>query len=531
MLSMTGCKKFIDVNQNVNALTTAPAEQVFSGALAGTYDMQVSSNVNVTPGTWAGIYAHSTSFTGGGAEKTYDYTAANFNAFTGLYDNLNDYEYVKRNASGRTAFIAVPADVMQCYVFQMLVDLYGDVPYTQALKGVANTTPKYDDAQTIYTDLVKRLDTSIAQMARTTWPQDASLTRTDVMFNLDKDKWIRFANTLKLRLLIRQSNIASRQTYITTEINNTLNRGFLESNAQIQPGYSNTAGKLNRFYSTYGLNEVGAVPSDNSNYNFRKMNAVIINWLKTSITTTPPTRPSTTTPSANASADTFRLQQLAAPRGLVPGDRPTPEAPNNYVGVPMGVTSGFANAASSSIGGFVITPFESDRPGYLMLAAESYFLQAEAALRYGITFNGMNDKALYEAGITAHFRTLADPYSDASTSNEGDMYANWYYNRTTPLSRVDNINYDLSVSKLRAIGIQKWVSLVHINGLEAWSEYRRTNGFPTQVNVPQSPQTTDPSVVNPEPARYLIPQIERNTNAGNVPQNQDRFAKLFWDVN
>ncbi|TCJ13394.1 SusD/RagB family nutrient-binding outer membrane lipoprotein [Flaviaesturariibacter flavus] len=517
-LMLGGCKKFVDVNQNVNNLTSAPAEQVFSGALGYTYDVQVSTNVMIVPGTWAGIYAHSTSFTGGGTEKTYDFTANNFNAFSSIYDVLNDYQYVKDNADkSNSSVLREPADVMQCYLFQMLVDMYGNVPYSEALKGVANTTPKYDDQKAIYEDLVKRLDSSMARMKRTTWPSENRLVRQDVLFGLDKDSWIRFANTIKLRILLRQSYIAGRDAYITTNINNTIANGYLQTNAAVRPGYANTAGKLNTFYSNFGYDEVGTV---NSNYNYRKMNAVIVNWLKTSITTTPPTPPSSTTPAANSSADTFRLERLVAPKPNSAG------APNDFVGVPLGSTSGFGTGATSAIGPFAITLGEGNHPGFLMLAAESYFLQAEAAQRYSIMFGGMDAKALYQMGVHSHFWTVADPFSDGATPNEGEDYASRYLARTG--TRADNINFDLSVNKIRAIQIQKWVSLVHINGLEAWSEYRRTNGTP-EVNVPQLPKTIG-STSNPEPNRYLIPQTELNTNSANAPRN-DRFARLFWDVN
>jgi hypothetical protein len=137
---------------------------------------------------------------------------------------------------------------------------------------------------------------------------------------------------------------------------------------------------------------------------------------------------------------------------------------------------------------------------------------------------------LYENGILSHFRTCAIAVGATNgfagnATNAGDAYAIRYYNRP-----IDNVNFAVSTDKIRAILIQKWVSLVHISGLEAWSEYRKSSGSPS-VGVPSSPRTLA-STSNPEPARYLYPQSELDANFSNVPTGIDRFtSKIFWDVN
>lgn len=525
----SGCKKFVDVNDNPNSAITTKAQYVFTGALGTTYRNQVSGAVHIVPGTWTGFYGHSTSFTGGGAEKVYDFTNADFNAFDGLFDNIADYQYVRVNADkDGVGFLKDPANIMQCYVYQELVDMYGNIPYADALKGISNITPTYTDQKVIYEDLVKRLDTAMTNIAAATWPTDAVITSQDVYFQANKDKWIRFANTLKLRILMRQSFMPGRDAYITTNINNTLSRGYLQENVLVSPGYQNIAGKLNPFYANYGYNELNNVVQ---NHQYRKMGAPIINWLKTSNTTNAQPQ-SSGSPSATANADTFRLQSLSWPVGT------TPTAPsatlNNYVGIPLGAGSGFATASSSPIGPFQIQQGQGTRPGMMMLLAESYFLQAEASQRYGIAFAvpalpvgfaTTNPQALYEAGILSHFRTCAAPSTAGNASNTGDAYALRYV-----LRPINNINWVLSTDKIRAILIQKWVSLEHINGLEAWSEYRKSSGS-ASVGVPIYVKTVQP-ITNPEPVRYLYPQSELDANSNNVPTNISRFtSRIFWDVN
>jgi hypothetical protein len=536
-LMLGSCKKFVDVNTNPNTPTETQAQWIFTGGLGQTYRIQVSTFLNFTTGTWAGYYAHSTSFTGGGNEKQYEYTANDFNAYDALFDNLNDYEYVKKNADkDGVPFWKNPSDVMQCYVWQQLVDLYGDVPYDEALKAETTITPSFtkDKGKAIYENLVVRLDSAMARMKRESWPTDALTVNQDVMFQGNRDNWIRFANTLKLRILMRQSFMPGRDGYITTNINNTIANGYLSQNVTVNPGYQVIRGKLNPFYESFGYNELN-IPT--SNYQYRKMNAVIMNWMKTSrVGTTVNSQPPSTGLSATANADTFRLQALAYPQGATPTTASTNL--NDYIGIPMGIGSGYATAGSSPIGPFMIVQGQGTRPGQLMLMAEALFLQAEAAERYGIAFPGFGSaQALYEAGITSHFRTLFGVLNGGSilgnASNGGDIFAVRYYSRTTAGTGLtpNYLNYAETPDKIRSILIQKWESLCHVNGLEGWSEYRKSNGTPQQA-TPYSPRTLA-STTNAEPVRYLYPQSEINVNPNTpVQTGGERFTdKIFWDVN
>ena len=517
LVAFTSCKKFVDVNNDPNNNQSTRADFVMSGALGTTYRNQVSTNLLIVPATWTGIYAHSTSFTGGGNDKTYEFTSADYNVFSGLFDNLGDYDYVIKNADkDGFSYLKDQANVMQCYVFQQLVDVYGDVPYESGFQGLANVTPKYTDQKTIYEDLVVRLDSAMDRMSRTTWPTSADFTIQDVMFGLNKTSWIQFANTLKLRILMRQSFMgASRDAYIQSKAATRASNGFLAANVLVQPGYQNIGGKLNPFYSNHGYNEIGNVAG---NYQFRKMNAVLVNFLK----------------SSSGVADTFRLQNLAYPAGSTFA---TPASSiisitngtttvGAYIGVPLGVGSGFATSGASPIGPYQVQIGSGTRAGMFMLLAESKFLQAEYAQRYGVSLAGGSAQSLYEEGIRDHFRTVASPSTLGVLANPiADAFSSRYYNR--PL---DNVNFVASTDKIKAILMQKWVSLTHINGVEQWSEYRKASGT-TSAGVPVSVKTTA-TTSNPEPIRFLYPQGEFDNNSNNLPKNINRFtSKIFWDVN
>ncbi len=525
LLPAASCKKFLDVNNNPNTASATQAALVFSGAQGNSHRIQVGTNAHVVSGTFVGYYAHSTSFTGGGNEKQYNFTNADFNTFDPVYDNLQDYQYVKDNATKEgVSFLVVPSDIMQVYMYQLVVDLYGNVPYTEALKAAAGISPKYDNDKNIYEDLVKRLDASIATLKITTFPT-SDIRLQDVMFQGNRDKWIRFANSLKLRILMRQSFMPGRDAYITTNINSTLAEGYNLENVLIQPGYQPVSGKLNPFYSNFGFNEVGNIQT---NFSYRRMNNVILNFLKNT-------------------QDTLRLNWLAYPTTANSGTgafiRPTaPYATpfSSFVGINLGGTG--TTAATSAIGPFQIVQGEGNRAGMVMTLAEVLLLQAEASLRYNIAFpGGATPKALYEAGVLAHFRLVAAPGTVAGTT-AADPFAQRYLARALNIPGVViqgvmatsfNISYDANTTfdqRLRAILVQNWVAYTHINGLAAWSEYRKSSPSPTP-SVPYSVRTTA-GTTNPEPVRFLYPQSESNANANNVPQNISTFtSRIFWDVN
>ena len=138
---------------------------------------------------------------------------------------------------------------MKAFIFQQIVDLYGNAPYTEALKGSAVLFPKFDDQKTIYEGLIKDLDSAITYIKAN--PFTGAGAAADVVFKGNSTRWIQFANSLKLRILIRQSRIAGRSAYIIAEINKAAaaTEGFLPTGVDvgINPGWLATAGKTNPY--------------------------------------------------------------------------------------------------------------------------------------------------------------------------------------------------------------------------------------------------------------------------------------------
>jgi Starch-binding associating with outer membrane len=94
-------------------------------------------------------------------------------------------------------------DILEVYTYHILVDLNGDVPYTEALAGRENLTPKYDAAATIYSDLINRLTASEAALDESL----AGIGSADILYNDDLGLWKLFANSLQLRLAMRLADV------------------------------------------------------------------------------------------------------------------------------------------------------------------------------------------------------------------------------------------------------------------------------------------------------------------------------------
>jgi len=146
-----------------------------------------------------------------------------------------------------------------------------------------------------------------------------------------------------------------------------------------------------------------------------------------------------------------------------------------------------------------------------MTAAEIQFNLAEAKQRYGaaVTLAG-TAKSYYEEGVKQSYRALG-----ANTSGLAALLA----------SGVNDVDFDASTDKLNAIAYQKWFALGYFNGLEAWSEYRKS-GYPL---TPQSRAVTSSA----RPLRLYYPGTELGSNGANVNAQgtiDPLSTRIFWDI-
>lgn len=96
-------------------------------------------------------------------------------------------------------------ELLQVYTWHVLVDTFGDIPYTQALEGLGNLTPVYDNDEDIYPDLFNRIDAALANLSNGA----NAFGSADLIYGGDASKWMKFGNSLKLRMAIRISDYDS----------------------------------------------------------------------------------------------------------------------------------------------------------------------------------------------------------------------------------------------------------------------------------------------------------------------------------
>jgi len=214
----TSCtKKFDEINTNPNNPDTAPAENVFAYSIQrvsscfGTTEMEYAASYvgHVTKGSYTDIpnYAQIPS------------TAIWNNVYGTIVPNLN--YVIKKAQEEENNNLEAASMILKVYAFQLVTDIYGKVPYTEA--GLAEEGiihPSYDSEQTIYTDLMQQLDIAndmlVNSIANGVISSDA-----DLLYGGNIDRWKKFCNSLHLRLAIRISNID--QSTASSEISKIIN--------------------------------------------------------------------------------------------------------------------------------------------------------------------------------------------------------------------------------------------------------------------------------------------------------------------
>lgn len=473
--SATSCSdNFFDVNQSVNGPNSAtpelslPVAQKFSAdLLSGDYN-----SMNTLGNLWSYAWAAGGDFAYFREETLYNVTSA---FRTGTFNNayllpLNNYQVIDDNLDPKYANFRAIAKIMKAFHYQYLVDTYGNIPYSQALQHINNPKPAYDDAKTIYDDLIVQLTAAQALIVANSSDPSVEIpsANQDVMCKGNMGQWLKFANTLKLRILLRQTPKSTSVDFSSVTGNSY---GFLGAGETVycNPGYVNDAGKQNPLYANFGKTVAGD-PASNAGATRATPNVL-------ALLTTPALDP--------------RKNKLFAFVGTG----------TTYAGIAQNNLAGPPSASLSGLGSGIIK--SSTQNAIIMQAAESYFLQAEAIAR-GVAIPG-NEQTLYESGVQASFDELG-----AGTA-------------ATYLTTLSGI-YDTSTldSKIKSIITQKYIALMSTNGIENWIEWRRT-GYPTNV-IPA------PTTITGIPVRLLYPTTEYSSNAANVPVVASPFtSKVFWD--
>ncbi len=206
-----GCTKdFEDINTNPNEPTAVPTSFLLTNA-------QFTIMDNIWDEWWNGrqglLYSQYWSQTAYSDESRYlprtNITNTYWNTFYLAMMDLQDIIEINTNEDTKGAAAAYGANadqiavarIMKAYTFHMITDIWGDVPYFDALTGIENTSPSYAKQQDIYADLLKELKEAQAQIT-------GGSIDGDMIYGGDTDKWKKFANSLRMRVALRMSKTA-----------------------------------------------------------------------------------------------------------------------------------------------------------------------------------------------------------------------------------------------------------------------------------------------------------------------------------
>lgn len=215
-LAITSCTNDLtDLNVNGKAPETVPAGSLFANATMGYYDFVSVQNVNTNNfRLWAQHWTQTT-YTD---ESNFnlnerDVNGSTYNAMylTVIRDCEEARKALANDAHSEAEIAAAEAaiEVMEVFAYSLLVDVFGDVPYTEALDASTNT-PAYDDDADIYMDLLSRLDAATADLSGMN-----AFGASDIIYGGDAGMWMKAANSLMLRMavLISDADAATAKTY------------------------------------------------------------------------------------------------------------------------------------------------------------------------------------------------------------------------------------------------------------------------------------------------------------------------------
>ncbi len=391
------------------------------------------------------------------------------NVWSTLYATiLNDAENIIKGAEANNSpHYSGVAKILKAYTYQLAVDTWGDIPYSDTQKLSANVKPKFDSDEAIYTDLVNLLDQGIAEVNApvSTLSPGTNSTIYPGTFATTKNNWIKFANTLKLRLFLHYSE--KDASFAKSRIDALVGSGaaFIASNAEnFQMNFVDVANGRNPIDQFENLRAGNLV-----------VNAKIINMM-------------------NGKSDPrrqFYFTQFPAGSGSYIGAvSGAPAAPASY--------SKFHTYLRGALTG---TVYSGAAPIRMLTFAEYNFIRAEASLRFNSPGTALT---FFQAGIRASMESAGVSAADITTY----LAAN-------------GVLAGSVAQQLEQIINEKYIASYGVVS-EPWTDWRRT-GYPSLV-LPANAVTTF------FPRSLFYPQSEIDLNPENATQKANMNFRTFWDT-
>ena len=461
LLSLLSCENYLDVNedqQNRPDFSNITPAQMFAGSVNGYVNHQAIT-LNDFGNKMAYAWGLNSGFTTTDPAYDYNFTSSsytgNFESTALIADNFQDI-LDKESLFPNYSYHFGAAKVFKVMCMDYATAMYGDVPYSKAFNS-SILAPSYDDDKAIIPQLFAELD-----QARNYFNNPSAnvidFAAEDIVFGGNTALWIQFINTIELKMLMRLSKTTDASLVALRNSRfNSLASDFISSDVSVNPGYNLSAlGQRNPVFRTYGLNEA------------------LNDW--------------TSSNRANAAGDYIakllngQLNNANITTGVIDPRRTRLFTTIGTSGVVGNVQGIFPSTAISRVGSFFFgrlgaSPDDannnaSTRDAYLMLAAESHFLQAEAIQRGYLTSGSAQAK--FNDGITASFAFYSRFWGSLTAANIPALNPSTYI---TAIDSKNGLGWTASTNKISAIMTQKYLALANWHGIELYIDNLRT-GFP-----------------------------------------------------
>lgn len=456
-------KNFEKINTNSASFPAAEPDVVLPGAMLKTINRMAAANVE---SLWE--YSHLIDPAG----RYNPGVDANWNT---MYINvLGNTTQLKKLYAGNPAYANRMAitDIWECYVYAYLVGSYGPIPYTHTGE-TQNPIIPYDDENTVYTSLLSRLKADAAAIKLT-----GDKFNNDPIYSGDLSKWIKFANSLRLRLALTvQVNLPDLAAANAKELMAN-EAGLLQSKADAPSFNYGTANGSQSQYNVYLVQTSNTfqgtatpVMSDYLFTYFRSYHDPRVDAYFLKAATSPNILDTlTSTNSALHYIVSYPIPHLGQPKSpallpqwsLASSTNPTNSIPFGDAKVPVNFST--------------LQPdlYKTNAPFYLMTYAELCFMKAEASLKgYG---GSQSADQYYYAGINANFDfwKLTPAQATAYMAQDGIKWN----------TEGKGFNYDLGFistnipnDNLKRVWIQQWINYFDDGAFDAWVLQRRTQNL------------------------------------------------------
>mgnify|MGYP000010580651 FL=1 len=469
--------------------------------VVSTHNNQFQLSQNLVGDIYSGYMAIPTNFNSNKNNATY-FFQDNWlnNPFEKVYTQaIGAYIEIKKSVDGdENSHIYQWAQILKIASMHRFTDMWGPLPYTQVGSG-SMTTP-YDSQETVYMKFFEELDKAAEVLTKFTVnnPGSKPMAEYDLVYGGDYSKWVKFANSLRLRL-------AMHLAFVKPEV----------AKEQAEKAISHSLGVITSNDDNAGVKTVGANDVVNqlytmwANYKDIRMGASI--W------------------SILTGYEDPRLSKMFTQGTL--------NETSGYFALRTGLN---LDSNKDSRLGYSSPNIQSNTPIIWINAAEVAFLKAEGALR-GWNMGGATPQSAYEEGIRLSFNEWGASGANEYMTDEVKTAANYVdpLKSSNNIGAVSNITIgwkenDSKDKKLERIITQKWIATFP-NGQEAWTEFRRTGYpklFPVAVNNSSGTVDTDIQI-----RRLPFAKSEYTLNPQNIQEaiqllgGQDNGGtRLWWDI-